>query len=131
MAIQISSYPSPYSATPLINAYGWITGLSLNLAEGIGSVTLAVNPSQADDGKPPIASITVRLGQVLVAGDPGDPNATPPVAPTPAVTFPTLEQMLADPTFLAAWVTIATALYTGLLADPQLAGSTVLALSVG
>jgi hypothetical protein len=115
MALLIPSFPNPHDpANPLIDAYGWIAGLSLDLASGQGQVVLNIHPNAAAWQSPPVAQIGIALGQVLGPGPEGGP----------AVTFPTLAEFLARLGFGQAYATIGAEIYAEALAKhPAFAGA--------
>jgi hypothetical protein len=115
MAIQIPSFPNPNDkANPLVNAYGWLAGLSLDLFTGQGQVVFNVNPNPSAWQSKPVDQLGIALGQVLGPGGEGEP----------AVTFPTLEQFMARPGFAQAYATIGKEIYDAAVAlHPLLAGA--------
>lgn len=123
MSLQVTSYPDPTSLTPIANAYAWIGTLMLdfraNGGQGGGWLRVDVNRDAADAAAlmPAAAAVPVQLGQTLV---PANGN-------TPAVTFPTFAQLMADPEFAAAFATIRAKLYTELLTVPAFSGATEVA----
>jgi len=124
MALGILSYPNPCSSTPMTNAYGWLSFIALDLFQGTGRVVFNINPTADDWDKPPVAQVSVSLGQTLTPATPGDPNATPPVPATEAVTFDTLQELMADPEFAAAYRVIGAKIYQQAAAKvPAFAGS--------
>lgn len=119
MALLIPKFPNPFDpANPLVNAYGWLAGLSLDLAAGSGRVTIHVNPNSEAWQSPPITTIGVGLGDLMT------PAATAASPPTPEVRFPSMADLMADPAFAAAYNVIGTKLYTALMTThPALAGA--------
>jgi hypothetical protein len=114
MARQIPSFPDPRDpATPLTDAYAWISGLSLDLSSGQGQFVLNFHPREAAWQSPPVAQIGIALGQVLGPG----PEGGPPV------TSATLAELMADPEFAAAFATIGAKLYAIADLHPALAGA--------
>lgn len=67
MAITKSTYPDPYSDTPLSNVVAWIETLNCDFNTMRGSVSVAVNKdvSAMNSGKPPIDRVTFSLGNEL------------------------------------------------------------------
>ena len=127
MSLQLPTFQDPTRATPIANAYAWISNLVLdfraNNGQGGGSLMVGINASAADAAAimPAVAGVSVTLGQTLV---PANPVATPPA---PAVTFPTFAQLMTDPDFATAFGTIREKLYTALLQHPAFAGATEVA----
>ncbi len=119
MALGIPSYPSPFSSTPITGAYAWLSFIALDLFSGQGRVVFNVNFAETDWSKPPVDQVSVSLGQTLKAATPGDANAEPPVAETPAVAFPSLAELMADPEFAAAYNVIGTKIYQQAAAKVQ------------
>lgn len=119
MSLQLPSFTPPYSATPIQNAYAWIANLLIDFRAMSGSLMMSIDASASDAaaGYPPIQGIAITLGQTLV----------PVNGNTPAVTFPTLQELLADPEFAQAFGVIRTKLYTQLLNHSTFAGSTEVA----
>jgi hypothetical protein len=114
MARQIPSFPNPHDkANPLVDVYGWISGLNLDLFSGQGQFVLNINPNAAAWQDKPIDQLGIALGQVLGPGPEGGP----------AETSPTLADLMADPEFAAAYATIGAKLYAIADLHPALAGS--------
>jgi hypothetical protein len=108
MARQIPSFPNPHDpANPLVDAYGWISGLNLDLFSNQGQFVLNINPNAAAWQSPPVAQIGIALGQVLASG----------------TTSPTLAELMADPEFAAAFTVIGAKLYAIADLHPALAGA--------
>lgn len=125
MALNIPKYPDPRDpANPLSDAYAWLSEIALDLRGNAGRLTLNVHPNEAAWTAAPVAQLGISLGQILVPATPGDPTAIPPVPATPAVTFPTLADLMADADFASAYNTIGAKLYAAALAHPRLAGAT-------
>lgn len=123
MSLQVPSYPDPTSTTPVTNAYAWIASLAIDFVSGAGRVTVWVNrnAASASAALPPVATLDYGLGQVI----------TPASGSTPAVTFPTLTQLLTSAATIQAanpssapFDSIRAAVYQALQALPQFAGST-------
>lgn len=116
MALIIPSYPNPHDpANPLVDAYAWMASLILDLASGQGQIVLNIHPSEATWQSPPVAQLGIALGQVLGPGPEGEP----------AVAFPSLDELMADAEFAAAYATIGARLYAAAVAThPALAGAT-------
>ena len=107
------------------NAYAWLSFIALDLFAGSGRVVFNINPTADDWDKPPVAQVSVSLGQMLTPATPGDPNATPPVPATEAVTFDTLQDLMSDPEFAQAYATVGAKLYARAAAKvPAFAGAT-------
>jgi hypothetical protein len=120
MALNIPTYPNPYDpANPLSNVYAWISRLELNIAAGVGRMTLDLNPNAAAWAAAPLGQVGISLGQVLT---PGNPTANPPVA---AESFPTLAELMADAEFASAYATIGQKLYAAALRHPSFSGATI------
>lgn len=123
MSLQVPSFTDQYHATPLVNAYAWITLLAFDYFTGNGRIEVSVHPDAASAAalKTPIARVSVQPGQVLVKATEN----------TPAVTFPTLVELFtaaaaaqrANPA-LDPEGAIREALYQALLGHPLFAGST-------
>jgi hypothetical protein len=109
MALQIPSWPNPHDkANPLVDVYGWFSGLNLDLFSSQGQVVLNVNPNAAAWQDKPIDQLGIALGQVL----------------GPDATFKTLAEFMADAEFAAAFATIGAKLYAEAVAKhPMLAGA--------
>jgi hypothetical protein len=115
MARQISSFPSPFDpATPLVDAYAWISGLNLDLFSGQGQFVLNINPNAAAWQSPPVAQMARATARQLGPGPEGGP----------AKTSPTLAELMADPEFAAAYAVIGAKLYAIADLHPALAGAT-------
>jgi hypothetical protein len=129
MALTIPSYPIRFDpANPISNAYAWLAGVYLDLSSNSGRVVLNVHPNAASWQSPPVDQVAVALGQVF-----GGPGATSGPDPgLPAVRFPTLGELMADPgpvgdtgiSFAQAYAVIGLKLYAELAARvPALAGA--------
>jgi hypothetical protein len=121
MALNIPTYANPFDpANPLTNVYGWTAFLALDAFADQGRLQLSINPNEAAWKAQPLATLSVSLGQVFT---PANTNATPPVA---AVAFPTLDELMADAEFAAAYEVIGQKLYAALVANhPALTDATV------
>jgi len=95
MAMNIPSFPIPYSSTPIGNAYAWLSFFSIDLFAGRGRVVYNVNPTSGDWDKSPVGQISVSLGQEIDGGE----------------HYPTLAELMADPEFAAAYNVIGAKLY--------------------
>ena len=125
MALNVPEFPDPRDpANPLKNAYAWLAWWALDLSNDTGRLVLNIHPNEAAWTAAPVAQLGISLGQVLVPAKPGDPTADPPVPATPEVRFPTLEALMADPEFVAAYNTVGAKLYAASLNHPKLAGAT-------
>lgn len=126
MSLQLPSYPDPTNTSPITNAYAWIAQINLDFVAGSGRVVVWVNrdAASAAAGLPPVATLGFALGEVVV----------PASGSAPAVTFPTLAQLLTS----AATIQAATpanapfdsfrqAVYQALMTLPQFAGATEVA----
>jgi hypothetical protein len=114
MARQIPSFPDPRDKlNPLVDAYAWLSALSLDLASGQGQLVLNIHPHEAAWQDAPAAQLGMALGQVLGPG----PEGGPPV------TFPTLAELMADPDFAAAFAVIGAKLYAAADLHPLLVGA--------
>lgn len=102
MSLNLPSYPSTYSPTPLVDAYAWITYLTIDFKNGGGSVLLEINRDAvaANSGYPPDSALNLPLGQDL----------------------PSLTQMITDN--YDAFQTIRTYIYTKLKDLPAFSGAT-------
>jgi hypothetical protein len=63
MSLSVPSYPNPYSTTPLPAAYAWIETVSLDYANGSGSLVVRVNADAASYALPPIDRVFITMGQ--------------------------------------------------------------------
>jgi hypothetical protein len=115
MALLIPSFPNPHDkANPLVDVYGWISSLNLDLFSSQGQVVFNINPRESAWQDRPIDQLGIALGQVLGPGPEGGPPAT----------FPTLAEFMADPEFAQAYTTMGAKLYAAALAThPAFAGS--------
>jgi hypothetical protein len=116
MALKIPSWLNPHDkANPLVDVYGWISGLNLDLFSSQGQVVFNINPNAAAWQDRPIDQLGIALGQVLGPGPEGGPPAT----------FKTLSEFMADAEFAAAFATMGAKLYAEAVAKhPLLAGAT-------
>lgn len=127
MPKQIPSYPNPLDpSAPLLGAYGYTSGISLDLGVGSGSAVMNVHPSKAaaDARALPAGQLRIGFGQVLA---PGVVAATVPeflalpVDPTLKAAFD------ANPCVGTAWEMILLALDGEWSKHPALAGGTEVA----
>lgn len=105
MALNVPSIADPRDpAHPVQNAYAWLSFLSVNMASNSGAIVLTVNPNADAWQARPIATLDLALGQKGV---------------------PTLDALMAEPAFAAAFNTIGQRLYA-LAAEhhPDLEGAT-------
>jgi hypothetical protein len=115
MAFVVPSFPDPHDPeTPLANAYVWRSKVTLDVATGQGEMVMNVHPREATWQSSPVDKIVIRLGEVLAPGD----GWSPPVS------FPTIDEFMADPEFAAAYATIGAKLDAAAVArHPLLAGA--------
>ncbi len=126
MSLLVPSFAAHQFATPLTNAYAWVSGLAIDFGTGAGRATINVHPDVASAlaSKPPIDQVTIGLGDILV----------PAQGQTPAVTFPTLSQLVASATAeqkstptLDPFAALRAAIYSALISHPLFVGSTQVA----
>lgn len=120
MALLIPSYPNLYDpASPVANAYGWISGLTLDASTGEGRLTLFIHPSEAaSEVAPPLFRVEVQLGQEFA---PGDGEGSPRLA------FPSLAELMQVPEFAQAYAVIRGVLQVALVANhPALIDATTI-----
>lgn len=120
MARSIPSYPDPQnSAQPIQGAYGYTSGIGLDLRNGAGSAVMDIHrtPASAAALDQPVNQLRISFGEVF---SPGDPSTSPP---TPAVQAATIAEFLSDPQVAAAWAVIEAALDAQWAKHPALAGS--------
>lgn len=121
MAINIPSFKNPVdSSKPYVNAYGWITYLELDILNGEGRLIVNVHPSEANWTDSPIKRVPIALGEVWNLPN---PNVTPPVEFSRCVT---LSELMQNPDFAAAYLTIGNILYEAVLGKPEFDGATVI-----
>jgi hypothetical protein len=103
MSLQIPGYVHDFNAAPEPEAYGFITTETANFTDMSGNFTVGVWEDRAtyDAGKRQCDAINLRLGSIVreAAGE------------TPAVRLATLEELLAEPEFGAAFDVIKDRLY--------------------
>jgi hypothetical protein len=108
-ALQLANYPDPQGAKGAVipAAYAYIVQTNFHfgfthkapdgsdtVADGLIIVYIYRSADAADNEEAQkVADFAVQPGELLVPASPGDPNATPPVPPTPALYFPTVEQL--------------------------------------
>jgi hypothetical protein len=123
MHLVLPNYQSIYSETPIQNAVGYISLLTLDTSSPQGSGRIMVNINMdgpgADSYLPPIGQASISMNQTFDTGE-RDENGNPVV-----VTFPDLSVLMSDPDFAVAFATIRTKLYTELQKLPLFAGSTL------
>lgn len=121
MALNIPAFDNPFDpANPFVNAYGWNSFVSLDLFSGTGRVVVNVNPSPAAWQNPPIGQRSIALGEkVADATYDAEGNQL-----TPEVRIKTLAELMANPTFAAAFNVIGSELYSEVQKHPDFAGST-------
>lgn len=117
MHINIPSFPDPSRTIPITNAYGWIAFEALDGNTGTGRITLNIHPDadSANAFLTPATRLDVSLGELLNPASPGEP----------AMKFPSLMELMANPDFAQAYGIILYILYTALLNHPKLEGSTI------
>lgn len=126
MALLIPSFPDPRDpATPLQNAYAFISEVTFSWT-GQSRLTISVNPNVGAWTGAPVGQVQVRAGEILVPAVYDDPVSPDRTIVTPAVTYPTFEELLADPEFAQAFALIGAKLQAPLLNHPRLAGATVI-----
>lgn len=120
MALQIPSFPNPFdNDNPLENAYAWLAGIGLDIRANQGLATFNVHPTESAWESAPVAQVQIALGETLVFAD---PTADPPVE---VIKFPTLDELMADPEFAAAYNLIGSKLYAHAIHHKRFQGSTV------
>lgn len=110
MSLQVPDYPSPYAAAALPAAYAYISTFSVNIDTGQGGFGVVVytdRPSYAA-GRTPVDRIAIAMGDLVA----------------PGVRTRTLAELMSDPTFAAAWNTVASSLLADAQLHPKLAGAT-------
>jgi hypothetical protein len=116
MSLQLPDYVHNYAKTPAPAAYGYIVTETATFSDMSGSFTVDVwqDVDSYSAGKSRIDTIGLRLGSIVreAAGE------------TPAVRLATLEELLAEEAFGAAFATIKDRLYEEAKKHPKLANAT-------
>jgi hypothetical protein len=120
MPLAIPDYRSPFSATPVKEAYGYIKAISLDSEQLTGKLVLRIYYDQASADMAPIDELQVAAGEMTVPATPDqvvpDGDGTKVIPGTPAVYFPSLADFMADPEFAQAFAVVASKLEVALLA---------------
>ena len=109
MALSIKNYPDPRDpANPLPTGYAWLSFLALDLRAGSGRLAFDVHPSESAWQGQPVGQVAISLGQGVGASH-----------------FPSLDELMGDPEFAAAYQVIGSKLYGAALSTlPAFEGAT-------
>lgn len=126
MSLQVPSYIARISRSPFVNAYAFITGLTIDFSGGHELLVVAVYRT-AEDGNAvpppcPIDQLQLLLGAPINPSDPS--SAVMPTMPELVMAAAALQK--ANPT-LDPMTALRNAIYNALAALPIFAGSTQVA----
>lgn len=126
MSLQVPSYTAPISRSPFVNAYAFITGLTIDFAGGHELLVVAVHRSSQDGNAVPppnpIDQLQLLLGAPINPSDSG--SAVMPTMAQLVTAAAALQQ--ATPT-LDPMTALRNAIYNALAALPIFAGATEVA----
>jgi len=138
MSIDIANYPDPQGASGDVIAHAYMYIVQTDICytgntSGLVTAYIYRSAAAAAAGNVPnIDQIQVALGEVMVSAVSANPDATPPVAGSPATTFPTLTELATNAATIQAanpgldpFGAFRLAVYEGLKLHPKISGYTL------